>query len=492
MNYQMRNIIRHVLFAITYGVLIALLIGIGLYIYLLESRPDLKVWHTAELDQEFSADRIGEVPDLAAYLALEERLMQQVKHRVYDRISSGDQRMIIRYHQGSLTDPAAQRINWNRTFELIPQQPIAGALLIHGLSDSPYSMRAIAEILHRHNVLALGMRMPGHGTAPASLVDVQWQDFAAAVRIGLKHLQTQIDNGPVYIIGYSNGAALAIEYALLPLEGIMLPQVDALVLLSPAIGVTPVAALARWQGRLGRLIGLDKLAWSSIQLEFDPYKYNSFSVNAGDQIYQLTNAIEQRINNLSTGHGLKHFPRTIAFQSIVDATVPTQALLDRLFMKLEPEGHELVLFDLNRYTEAEPLLRSDPATLIDSLLENPSLPFDLSIITNVNDTTEKIMARQKIALTPVVRDQVLGLSWPKGVFSLSHVAVPFTPNDPLYGAINDPFDDAITLGAVSIRGERDLLQIPDGYFLRLRHNPFFDYMIERMLRFLRLDTPAQN
>lgn len=488
----MRNIIRHVLFAITYGVLIALLIGIGLYIYLLESRPDLKVWHTAELDQEFSADRIGEVPDLAAYLALEERLMQQVKHRVYDRISSGDQRMIIRYHQGSLTDPAAQRINWNRTFELIPQQPIAGALLIHGLSDSPYSMRAIAEILHRHNVLALGMRMPGHGTAPASLVDVQWQDFAAAVRIGLKHLQTQIDNGPVYIIGYSNGAALAIEYALLPLEGIMLPQVDALVLLSPAIGVTPVAALARWQGRLGRLIGLDKLAWSSIQLEFDPYKYNSFSVNAGDQIYQLTNAIEQRINNLSTGHGLKHFPRTIAFQSIVDATVPTQALLDRLFMKLEPEGHELVLFDLNRYTEAEPLLRSDPATLIDSLLENPSLPFDLSIITNVNDTTEKIMARQKIALTPVVRDQVLGLSWPKGVFSLSHVAVPFTPNDPLYGAINDPFDDAITLGAVSIRGERDLLQIPDGYFLRLRHNPFFDYMIERMLRFLRLDTPAQN
>lgn len=488
----MRNIIRHVLFAITYGVLIALLIGIGLYIYLLESRPDLKAWHTAELDQEFSADRIGEVPDLAAYLALEERLMQQVKHRVYDRISSGDQRMIIRYHQGSLTDPAAQRINWNRTFELIPQQPIAGALLIHGLSDSPYSMRAIAEILHRHNVLALGMRMPGHGTAPASLVDVQWQDFAAAVRIGLKHLQTQIDNGPVYIIGYSNGAALAIEYALLPLEGIMLPQVDALVLLSPAIGVTPVAALARWQGRLGRLIGLDKLAWSSIQLEFDPYKYNSFSVNAGDQIYQLTNAIEQRINNLSTGHGLKHFPRTIAFQSIVDATVPTQALLDRLFMKLEPEGHELVLFDLNRYTEAEPLLRSDPATLIDSLLENPSLPFDLSIITNVDDTTEKIMARQKIALTPVIRDQILGLSWPKGVFSLSHVAVPFTPNDPLYGAINDPFDDAITLGAVSIRGERDLLQIPDGYFLRLRHNPFFDYMIERILRFLLLDTPAQN
>lgn len=492
MNYQIRNIIRHILFALTYGVVIAMLIGLGIYVYLLEGRPDLKVWHSAELDEEFTADRIEDVPDLAAYLALEQRLMQQVKERVYDRIPSSDQRTLVRYHQGSLTDPESQPKNWNRTFELIPERPIAGALLIHGLSDSPYSMRAIAKILYQHNVQSLAMRMPGHGTAPTGLVDVHWQDFVAAVRIGLKHLQQRVKKGPIYIVGYSNGAALAIEYALMPLEGIMMPQVDALVLLSPAIGVSPVAALARWQGRLGNLIGMGKLAWSSIQSEFDPYKYNSFTVNAGDQIFQLTSAIEQRIQNLSTGHGLKHFPRTIAFQSVVDATVPVEALLDKFFMKLEPDGHELVLFDVNRFTEAEPLLRNDPETLIQTLLEKPSLPFDLSIVTNRNSTTKEVMARIKIAQTPIIQDQQLDLSWPVEIFSLSHVAIPFPPDDSLYGSQHDPNDKGITLGAVTIRGERNLLQVPDSYFVRLRHNPFFAYMVARILEFLRLDVPDQN
>lgn len=488
----MRNIIRHVLFALTYGVLVAVVIGLGIYFYLLQSRPDLKVWHTAELDQEFTADQSEDIPDLAAYLALEDRLMQQVRQRVYDRISPSDQRMLLRYHQGSRTDPESQPKNWNRTFELTPEQPIAGALLIHGLSDSPYSMRAIAQVLHQYNVQSLAIRMPGHGTAPAGLVDVHWQDFVAAVRIGLKHLRQHVAQGPIYIIGYSNGAALAVEYALMPLEGVMVPQVDALVLLSPAIGVSPVAAFARWQGRFGNLAGLAKLAWSSIQLEFDPYKYNSFTVNAGDQIYQLTTAIERRIANLAAGHGLRHFPRTIAFQSVVDATVPVEALLDRFFMKLEPDGHELVLFDVNRFTETEPLLRNDPETLIQTLLENPSLPFDLSIVTNLDNTTEKVMTRTKIAQTPIVQDQPLDLSWPTEVFSLSHVAIPFPPNDPLYGAEHDPRDAGITLGAVTIRGEKNLLQIPDSYFLRLRHNPFFAYMMARILEFLRLDAPDQD
>lgn len=492
MNYRVRNIIRHVLFALTYGVFIAALIGLGAYIYLLETRPDLKVWHTAELDQEFTADQLEDMPNLAAYLELEDRLMQQVKKKIYDRILPSDQRKIVRFNQGSLTDPTAQRKNWNRTFELVPEHPVAAALLIHGLSDSPYSMRAIAEVLYQHNVLSLGLRIPGHGTAPTSLVDAHWQDFVAAVRIGLKHLQQRMGNGPIYIVGYSNGAALAIEYALMPLEGIMVPQVDALVLLSPAIGVSPVAAFARWQGRLGDLIGLKKLAWNSIQLEFDPYKYNSFTVNAGDQIYQLTSAIEERINNLSIGHGMKHFPRTIAFQSVVDATVPVQALLDRFLMKLEPEGHELVLFDVNRFTETEPLLRNDPETVIRQLLENPSLPFDLSIITNVDANTEKVMMRRKTAQTPIIMDEPLGLSWPVEVFSLSHVAVPFPPDDPLYGAVHNPGDEGITLGAVTIRGERNLLQIPDSFFLRLRHNPFFDYMMARILEFLWLDVPDQD
>jgi pimeloyl-ACP methyl ester carboxylesterase len=488
-NRRIRKILKHLSLAIGYGLLGAMVIAISGYIYLLESRPDLKIWHEARLDSEFTAEQTDTVSTLDAYLKTEDRVMQELQTKVYDQLAPADQRDIVRYYRGSSMDPESRTQNWNRTFELAPQRPVAGALLIHGLSDSPYSMRAIAQSLYEHDVLALGMRMPGHGTAPSGLVDVHWKDFVAAARIGLKYLQQRMGDAPVFIVGYSNGATLAVEYALGPLEGLMIPQVDALVLISPAIGVTPVAALARWQGRLGNLAGLRKLAWNSIELEFDPYKYNSFSVNAGDQIYRLTSEIERRIDNLAAAHGLEYFPRTLAFQSVVDATVPARALLDKFYLKLQKNGgHELVLFDVNRHTETEPLLRSDPESLAQSLLEDSELPFNLTLVTNLDPATDDLVARNKITQSPFVFDLPLDLSWPAKVFSLSHVALPFRPDDPLYGASHTAGDARITLGSVHIQGERNLLQIPDSYFLRLRHNPFFDYMMERIIGFLDLEV----
>ena len=67
---------------------------------------------------------------------------------------------------------------------------------------------------------------------------------AAAVRLGIRHLAAEVDGQPLYIVGYSNGAALAVEYALSTLEDPELPRVAGLGLVSPAIGVSPVAALA--------------------------------------------------------------------------------------------------------------------------------------------------------------------------------------------------------------------------------------------------------
>lgn len=488
MNRRLKALFKHVLLACGYGLLGVLVLAVGGYVYLLENRPDLKVWHTARLDAEFTAQQANEITTLDAYLEIEDRVMRELDDKVYDRIGTEDRREILRYNRGGIMDPGARQVNWNRTFELVPQRPVAGALLIHGLSDSPYSMRAIAESLHSHNVLSLSLRMPGHGTAPSGLVDVHWKDFVAAVRIGINDVRNRIGDAPLFIVGYSNGATLAVEYALTPLEGSMNPQVDALVLLSPAIGVSPVAALARWQGRLGYIAGLEKLAWNSIEPEFDPYKYNSFAVNAGDQIYQLTSEIERRINNLSAAHGLIHFPPTIAFQSVVDATVTPRALLDRLFRNLDHSGgHQLVLFDVNRYSETEPLLRSDPAPFLNSLFEDAGHPFDLSLVTNAEVDSESIMVRSRLAQSPFVFDQPLSMAWPSTLFSMSHVALPFPPNDPVYGSSFAPGDERITLGSVYIRGERSLLTVPDSFFMRLRHNPFFDYMIERIIGFLRLE-----
>ena len=63
--------------------------------------------------------------------------------------------------------------NWNRTFELAPSggDATCGVLLLHGMSDSPYSLRAIAERIHREGGHVLGLRLPGHGTAPSGLLE---------------------------------------------------------------------------------------------------------------------------------------------------------------------------------------------------------------------------------------------------------------------------------------------------------------------------------
>ncbi len=98
------------------------------------------------------------------------------------------------------------------------------------------------------------------------------------------------------------------HYALATLTDNLLPKADGLVLVSPAIGVTSLAAFAVWQARLGHLLGLDKLAWNSIGLEYDPFKYNSFAVNAGDQVYRLTSEIQNLLTKNKNTDRLAQLP----------------------------------------------------------------------------------------------------------------------------------------------------------------------------------------
>ena len=76
----------------------------------------------------------------------------------------------------------------------------------------------------------------------------------------------------------------------------------------------------------------------------------------------------------------------------------------------------------------------------------------------------------------------LGLAWPEQVYSMSHVAIPFSPEDPLYGASPpEPGSDELRLGHLSPRGEKGVLIVPIQQFLRLRFNPFFPYVAERLI-----------
>lgn len=463
------------------AVLIALIIG---YLMVLHRRPELKPWHTAKLSAEFRSGDLRTVPDLNAYLAREEELFRQLKSEVYDQIEDEDRRAFNRFSSGSLADPAVLATNWNRTFILPAASPRGGVLLLHGLSDAPYSLRALGQALHRDGFHVIGLRLPGHGTAPVGLTRARAEDFSAATRIAAVALREAVGtNVPLFIIGYSNGATLAVDYALSRMEGEPLPQVDGLILISPAIGITPGAVAAGWLRRLSQLPGMKKAAWQSVGLEYEPYKYNSFAVNASEQIHRLTTRLYQRLQRLDQGTGVAGFPPVLAFQSVVDSTVVPTAVIDRLLRRLAPDEHELVLFDIHRGADVRSLMVSTPELFTETLMRDATTPFAVSAVTSDLSEPRSVRLLRRAAGKTEIDSQPLGLQWPSGVFSLSHVALPFPPDDPVYGNGSGAKTNQIALGHLEVRGEGGVLAIPPRVLLRLRYNPFYSYLEQRVREF---------
>ena len=480
----MRRLIKHAKWYVRWGVLAmvaaAALVGFQGY-----SGPPLKPWHTEHLSAEFTARKADDVRTFDDYLALEDRLFDQLREEVYDATETGPAYALVRYSSGSAADPESRQPNLNRSFELRVDEARGGILLLHGMSDSPYSLRSLGTALHERGYWVLGLRLPGHGTAPSALKRASWQDMAAAVRLSMTHLASQVGQKPIHIVGYSTGAALALDLTLDSLDGGIQPTPASLVLISPAIGVARIAALAGTQAALGLVPGMGRFAWTQIVPEFDPYKYNSFTSNAGAQVHRLTRSVAGRVAALVRSGRGSSMPPILVFKSTVDATVSTVAVVDRLLRLLPDNGNELMLFDINRSAVKSVLLVSDPGPLTDRLMTDATLPFAVTLITNKDQESEAVVARYKPALSAkVTKPEALILDWPRGVISLSHVALPFSPHDPLYGEFPPDSREVLYLGQIGIRGERGLLRISSDWLLRLRYNPFYTVLEARVLEWV--------
>ena len=209
-------------------------------------------------------------------------------------------------------------------------------------------------------------------------------------------------------------------------------------------------------------------------------------MNAGDQVHRLTTEISAGLDRLQRDGRVYAFPRVLAFQSLTDATVSTRAVIDQLFLRLPKGQHELVLFDLNRRAAMKDLVRSDPKGPVKGDLAGVPLPFTLSFVTNETEKSPAVVVRRKRAGQTELVEEPLGLEWPAGVYSLSHIALPISPSDPLYGGPGAPQSPGIQLGRAELRGERGVLVVTPTELLRLRWNPFYSFVEERVLAALGL------
>jgi hypothetical protein len=316
---------------------------------------------------------------------------------------------------------------------------------------------------------------------PAGLVSSEWTDWYAVVELAALHAAQRASGKPFYAGGYSMGAPLVALLAVRGLEDATLPRPQRLFLVSAAIGVSKFAALANIASALSFLPYFETAKWLDVLPEYDPYKYNSFTVNAGNQVFRLTRALDRELAAAAGKGLLEQMPRVTAFQSVVDSTVSAADVVRGFLLRLPGPGNELVAFDVTRSDEWVGLIAPGPRGAFEQLRGAPALPFRLTVVTNASPESQQVIADMREAGGTATRAEQLGLEWPAGVFSVGHVALPFKIDDPVYGLTPKPAGPlAWTIGDLAARGEAGAILVPLGMFARLRSNPFFEVVRARI------------
>jgi alpha-beta hydrolase superfamily lysophospholipase len=461
--------------------LIAVVIFSVVRIHEVQRGPPLSVWHTY-VPNEMRETEL-DASNWNRYLERERKIFEDVRTEVTQKLAPADRVASNRYFDQSPAYPGRFVQDFNRSFVLEPRgAAIGAAVLLHGLTDAPYSQRHIAEAYRRRGFVAIVMRLPGHGTVPAGLTEAAWQDWAAATRIAVREARRRVGaSAPLHMVGFSNGGALALNYALDAISDPDHPQVDRIVLISPMIGITRFARFAGLAAVPAVFPAFYKAAWLGILPEFNPFKYNSFPVNGAVQSFKLTQVLQRKIALNARSGLLGRLPPILTFQSVMDFTVSTPAIVNALYAHLPPNGSELVLFDVNRTVKFGTLLRPSADTALSRLLPDRARSYRTTVITNADTAGGEEVERSVEPGEVTEHDRVLGLTYPPGLYSLSHVALPFPMTDSLYGLTPDSADDfGLHLGTLAPRGERDVLVASLDALLRASSNPFFPYMIERI------------
>ena len=138
---------------------------VGFSAYAVLTLAPLAPWHSLELKEEFEARR-------------EEQS---------SRFSPSSWVARLTGVPGDAASGDVYTAPYNRTFELVPAERRGSALLIHGLTDAPYSMLALARRLHARGLHVVVLRLPGHGTVPAGQLRMTLEDWRAAVHIAAHH-----------------------------------------------------------------------------------------------------------------------------------------------------------------------------------------------------------------------------------------------------------------------------------------------------------------
>lgn len=108
-----------------------------------------------------------------------------------------------------------------------------GALVLHGFTGSPVSMRPLAEALADAGFAVEMPRLPGHGTHVDDLAETTWDDWLVEAERALTALLARTPSGKVIVAGLSMGGALTVALA----QG--RPELAGIVLINAPVAAPP-------------------------------------------------------------------------------------------------------------------------------------------------------------------------------------------------------------------------------------------------------------
>lgn len=351
---------------------------------------------------------------------------------------SATQAMIAKACADLGAEYAQKCIDNNSPFELKPAQfglnnkPRKGVLLVHGLTNSPFIMRDLAEHFYQQGYLVRAILLPGHGTRPGDLLEVQAEDWLAAAEYGVASFEGEVDE--LYLVGLSLGGLLCLHEALAykPCAG--------LVLFAPALQVkSPFAEIASYHSWFSWVS--PRAAWLALADNGNPSKYESLPFNAIAQTLKLTKKVAQ----LTKTQILQ--PNLFIILTDDDETISTQAALDYFSKQSNPKNHLL-------------------------LYSKEFKKFD----------DPRIHLRSSV--------------FPKeGIIDFSHHCLQVSPDNPVYGRngsyvdmLHYQFQPRLKPGANSnkplVKGAATFANIRHHYMQRLSYNPDFKAMIAEIDEFL--------
>ncbi|MGH9273656.1 MAG: alpha/beta hydrolase, partial [Acidimicrobiales bacterium] len=143
-----------------------------------------------------------------------------------------------------------------------------GALVLHGFTGSPVSMRPLAEALADAGFAVELPRLPGHGTSVEDLAETTWDDWLTEAERALRALRERAPDGEVIAVGLSMGGVLTAALA----EGH--PELCGIVLINAPVAAPPELAASLEEMMAGGVEVIDSIGGDIADPDADEASYD--------------------------------------------------------------------------------------------------------------------------------------------------------------------------------------------------------------------------